>query len=213
MPKELEELFESILTSKADEPAESLLLMQWICFAQDVMTVRQLRWAIVIDVERSGVDDPEKSLDDYFDDDAYIGDDEDMERRIVVLSCGLAEVVAGRVQFIHQAVKEFFLGQGFALLRSQADLQDRGTAVATAEHKSGHYRLARTCIRYLYTLQMTWQALYFTFQMAWQTLLFTLQMTWKALEFAEIAFATTQQPEFVLQTAIGFRGAHWKMGF
>ncbi|KAH8711530.1 putative ankyrin repeat protein [Beauveria bassiana] len=149
MPKELEELFESILTSKADEPAESLLLMQWICFAQDVMTVRQLRWAIVIDVERSGVDDPEKSLDDYFDDDAYIGDDEDMERRIVVLSCGLAEVVAGRVQFIHQAVKEFFLGQGFALLRSQADLQDRGTAVATAEHKSGHYRLARTCIRYL----------------------------------------------------------------
>ncbi|KAM0664634.1 hypothetical protein ACQRIU_006492 [Beauveria bassiana] len=129
-----------------DEPAESLLLMQWICFAQDVMTVRQLRWAIVIDVERPGVDDPEKSLNDYFNDDAYIGDDEDMERRIVVLSCGLAEVVAGRVQFIHQAVKEFFLGRGLALLRSNTMSENRSTIVATDEQKSGHYRLARTCI-------------------------------------------------------------------
>ncbi|EJP65979.1 nacht and ankyrin domain containing protein [Beauveria bassiana ARSEF 2860] len=146
MPKELEELFESILTSKADEPAESLLLMQWICFAQDVMTVRELRWAIVMDVERPGVDDPEKSLDDYFDDDAYIGDDEDMERRIVVLSCGLAEGFAGRVSFIHQAVKEFFLDRGLALLRSNTMSENRSTIVATDEQKSGHYRLARTCI-------------------------------------------------------------------
>ncbi|PQK14249.1 hypothetical protein BB8028_0004g11790 [Beauveria bassiana] len=153
MPKELEELFASILTGKADEPAESLLLMQWICFAQDVMTVRQLRWAIVIDVERPGVDDPEKSLDDYFDDDAYIGDDKDMERRIVVLSCGLAEVVAGRVQLIHQAVKEFFLDRGLALLRSETMSENRSTIVATDEQKSGHYRLARTCILYLCMVQ------------------------------------------------------------
>ncbi|OAA35729.1 nb-arc and ankyrin domain containing protein [Beauveria brongniartii RCEF 3172] len=149
MPKELEELFASILSSKADEPAESLLMMQWICFAEDAISIRELQWAIVIDADRPGVDDPKKSLDDYFDDDAYIGDDEDMERRIVVLSCGLAEVIAERVQFIHQAVKEFFLGQGLALLRSKTESENQSTVVATDEHKSGHYRLARTCIQYL----------------------------------------------------------------
>ncbi|KAM3522994.1 hypothetical protein MY4038_008386 [Beauveria bassiana] len=72
-----------ILIKQADEPAESLLLMQWICFAQDVMTVQELRWAIVIDVERPGVDDPKKSLVDFFDDEAYIEDDEAMIQNYV----------------------------------------------------------------------------------------------------------------------------------
>ncbi|KAM3555583.1 hypothetical protein MY1884_005527 [Beauveria asiatica] len=150
MPKELEELFASILRSKADEPAESLLMMQWICFAALPISLEQLRWAIVTDADRPGVGDLNKSLDDYLDDDAYIGDNEAMERRIVVLSCGLAEVVWGRVQFIHQAVKEFFLDQGLALLRSKTELEDRGPAVATVEHKIGHLRLARTCLQHLW---------------------------------------------------------------
>ncbi|KAM3440547.1 hypothetical protein NHJ13734_003245 [Beauveria thailandica] len=150
MPKELEELFASILSSKSDEPAESLLMMQWICFAANGISVRQMRWAIVIDADRPGVGDLNKSLYDYLDDDAYIDDDEAMKRRIVVLSCGLAEVVWGRVQFIHQAVKEFFLDQGLALLRSKTELEDRGPAVATVEHKIGHLRLARTCLQYMW---------------------------------------------------------------
>ncbi|KAM3429156.1 hypothetical protein MY4824_008411 [Beauveria thailandica] len=150
MPKELEELFVAILSSKSDEPAESLLLMQWICFAALPISLKQLRWAIVTDADRPGVGDPNKSLYDYLDDDAYIGDDEAMGRRIVVLSCGLAEVTRGRVQFIHQAVKEFFLDQGLALLRSKTELEDRGPAVATVEHKNGHLRLARTCLQYMW---------------------------------------------------------------
>ncbi|KAK8148548.1 hypothetical protein G3M48_009867 [Beauveria asiatica] len=150
MPKELEELFASILRSKADEPAESLLMMQWICFAALPISLEQLRWAIVTDADRPGVGDLNKSLYDYLDDDTYIGDDEAMKRRIVVLSCGLAEVTRGRVQFIHQAVKEFFLDQGLALLRSKTELEDRGPAVATVEHKIGHSRLARTCLQYMW---------------------------------------------------------------
>ncbi|KAM3557728.1 hypothetical protein ARSEF4850_004942 [Beauveria asiatica] len=150
MPKELEELFASILRSKADEPAESLLMMQWRCFAARPIFLEHLRWAIVTDADRPGIGDLNKSLDDYLDDDAYIGDNEAMERRIVVLSCGLAEVVLGRVQFIHQAVKEFFLDQGLALLRSKTELEDRGPAVATVEHKIGHLRLARTCLQHLW---------------------------------------------------------------
>lgn len=153
IPPTLEELFESLInTLEGEERAVSLKMMQWICFAKRVMSLDELRWAMVADDDLS-----KASLEDCRRDPLFIAEDERLKRRLTTLSCGLVEVVhdTRRVQFIHQAVKEFFLHQGLSLLR---DI-DRATGTdhtgATKEERNGHYRLARTCISYLSIMDLS----------------------------------------------------------
>lgn len=66
-----------------------------------------------------------------------------MKRRVQTLSRGLAEVTLDTkvVQFIHQSVKDFFIQKGLSALDKTAK-PDFVVGIA-------HYRLFRTCIRYL----------------------------------------------------------------
>ncbi|KAF1733702.1 Vegetative incompatibility protein HET-E-1 [Beauveria bassiana] len=152
LPPELQDLFRSIIMSGA-EKASSLQVMQWICFAKKALTLDELRWAIIVDDDKSKL-----SVADCREDPSFIADDDSMTRRLRTLSCGLAEVVdtetfegtPKRIQFIHETVKEFFLNHGLRLLRGTGvDSGSDLTATTTREQRLGHYRLARTCIRYL----------------------------------------------------------------
>ncbi|KAM3525100.1 hypothetical protein MY4038_007456 [Beauveria bassiana] len=152
LPPELQDLFRSIIMSGA-EKASSLQVMQWICFARRALSLGALRWAMIVDDDNS-----KQSVVDCRNDPSFITDDDGMTRRLRTLSCGLAEVVdtgtfegaPKRIQFIHETVEEFFLNHGLRLLRGTDVDSDSDSAVTTArEQKLGHYRLARTCIRYL----------------------------------------------------------------
>lgn len=128
-------------------------MMQWICFAEEDLTLEELRWAIIVDDDESKL-----SVADCRKDPSFIADDDGMTRRLRALSCGLAEVVdtktsegtTKRVQFIHETVKEFFFNHGLRLLRGADVISNSDpTATTTREQRLGHYRLAKTCIRYL----------------------------------------------------------------
>ncbi|KAM3548868.1 hypothetical protein MY1884_008993 [Beauveria asiatica] len=152
LPSELQDLFGSIIMSGA-EKVNSLQVMQWICFAEQALSLDELRWAIIVDDDQS-----KQSVADCRKDPSFIADNDGMTRRLRALSCGLAEVVDTEVpmgtttciQFIHETVKEFFLNHGLRLLReANVDSNSDPTATTTREQRFGHYRLARTCIRYL----------------------------------------------------------------
>ncbi|KAK8143430.1 hypothetical protein G3M48_007254 [Beauveria asiatica] len=148
LPSELQELFGSIIMSGA-EKVNSLQVMQWICFAEQALSLDELRWAIIVDDDKS-----KQSVADCRKDPSFIADDDGMTRRLRALSCGLAEFVetegpAGttkrNIQFIHETVKEFFLNHGLRLLRgNDVDSNNDPTATTIREQRVGHYRLART---------------------------------------------------------------------
>ncbi|KAM3470707.1 hypothetical protein MY5147_006263 [Beauveria neobassiana] len=152
LPPELQDLFRSIIISGAEE-VSSLQVMQWICFAARALSLDELRWAMIVDDDNS-----KQSVEDCRNDPSFITDDDGMTRRLRALSCGLAEVVdtktsegtTKRVQFIHETVKEFFFNHGLRLLRGADVISNSDpTATTTREQRLGHYRLAKTCIRYL----------------------------------------------------------------
>ncbi len=122
-----------------DKPA-SLKLIQWICFARRPLSLDELRWAMVVDINS-----PQK-LQECENDVAYTHDNDAMERKLKRLSCGLAETVLSSnkwvVQFIHQSVNDYFAEKGLKGLSD--DTAEGDCAVGNA-----HYRLSRTCLRYL----------------------------------------------------------------
>lgn len=154
IPPTLEELFESLISTleEEEERAISLKIMQWICFAQRALSLDELRWAMVADDDLS-----RESLDDCRSDPLFIAEDERLQRRLTTLSCGLVEVMrhTKSVEFIHQAVKEFFLYQGLSRLRGIDKATNMDQIGASKEERNGHYKLARTCIRYLSIVELS----------------------------------------------------------
>ncbi|PNP60690.1 hypothetical protein FNYG_14580 [Fusarium nygamai] len=140
IPQGLDELYDELIQNMKGIPA-SLRLMQWICFATRPLSIDELRWAMVVDA-----DCPYKTLQQCRSGEDYTYDNDMMERRVKALSCGLAETVASSnarvVQFIHQSVKDFFVEKG--LLATDGASQSANSAIARA-----HYRLFKSCIRYL----------------------------------------------------------------
>ena len=133
-PPDLEELYQQLIRSM--EPA-SQKLIEWICFATRPLTIDELRWAMVIDV-----DSPHRSLEKCQSVGNYVPDGVQMERQVQTLSCGLAEVSHAQVvQFIHQSVKDFFTGKGLSALD--------GNITSAAAAIRAHFRLSKICIRYL----------------------------------------------------------------
>ena len=142
IPQGLNDLYQDLFESiPREERPESLKLMQWICFAVRPLTLDELHFAMVIDP-----DCPYKSLQTCQSSDEFIEDDEAMERSINTLSRGLAEIRAFGdvriVQFIHQSVNDFFIQDGIRLLATSWESHDLAIGGA-------HYRLSRSCIRYL----------------------------------------------------------------
>jgi hypothetical protein len=143
---ELDELYSNLLQRMDDKPA-SLRLMQWICFATRPLSMDELRWATVVDM-----DCPHKSLQQCQDDDDLAPDNDTMERRLQTSSCGLAETVVSSnipvVQFIHQSVKDFFVEKGLALLANSLPPTETHASETDAVGIA-QYRLSRTCVHYL----------------------------------------------------------------
>ncbi|KAM3550107.1 hypothetical protein ARSEF4850_008509 [Beauveria asiatica] len=143
-PTSLENLYQELVQSMDERPA-SLKLLQWICFAKRPLSLEELRWAMIVDAKCSY-----KSFQQCEEDDE---NDCDMEKRLKTLSRGLVETVPSvkfRVaQFIHQSVKDFFVGKG--LLALHGNLKPAGTETFDADLVTNlaHYQLSRTCIRYL----------------------------------------------------------------
>ncbi|KAI8674488.1 hypothetical protein NCS57_00346700 [Fusarium keratoplasticum] len=147
VPQELDALYCELIRNMG---SESLKLVQWICFATRPLSLNELRWAMLIDA-----DCPHRSLYECQSAGDHPSDDDVMKRRVQTLSCGLAEVTSsvrqglfrregyigsGRVQFIHQSVKDFFVEKGLSALDESTKTDFVGIA---------HHRLSRTCIRYL----------------------------------------------------------------
>ncbi|KAL7814025.1 ankyrin repeat-containing domain protein [Trichoderma gracile] len=125
---------------RMEDKAASLRLVHWLCFAVKPLSLVEVYWALAIDA-----DCPHKYLKECGSTEDY-GSDEDMERRVIALSCGLAESVTSTsqtpiVQFIHQSVKDFFVDKGLLVLDSSSVTVDEAIGRA-------HFSLSRTCIRY-----------------------------------------------------------------
>lgn len=143
-PQELSKLYEELLKSIPDDDIqESLHLMQWIYFGLRPLSLGELRFAMAMDASPSST-----SVSQCQEAENYVETNEAMERRVRDLSKGLAEPVnhGGEmvVQFIHQSVIDFLRTGGLQLL-------DRSQEGATADTLAGrsHFRLSKTCIRYL----------------------------------------------------------------
>jgi hypothetical protein len=148
IPQDLNMLYAE-LVQKMDNRAASLKLILWICFAIQPLSLDELRWALVVDIVDTNYS--YQSLQQYQDAADYTRDCDTMERKLKALSCGLAEAVpssdAQVVQFIHQSVKDFFLEKGLSVLHDLKSADIKTSELDFA--RIAHYRLSRTCIRYL----------------------------------------------------------------
>ena len=142
VPQGLKNLYQELFHGiHREHRSDSLKLMQWICFATRPLSMDELRFAMAIDPHH-----PYKSLRKCQNTGDYTDDNEAMERRIITLSCGLAEIrpLSNKriVQFIHQSVNDFFMEDGMRLLDSNWESAD------LAIGRANHY-LSRSCIRYI----------------------------------------------------------------
>lgn len=107
IPEELHSLYDSILNDLVrHRPDLSIKLFQWICFGVKAFNVSELRCAMNVDatLEMSG-----KTLKEWEDVDYRINTDEQMKKKLRLLSGGLAEITKFGVQLIHQSVQDFFV--------------------------------------------------------------------------------------------------------
>ncbi|KAH7008755.1 ankyrin repeat-containing domain protein [Ilyonectria destructans] len=135
IPQKLDALYRELIRNMG---SDSLNLVQWICFAMRPLSLEELRWAILVEADCQHL-----SLYECQNAGDYTSDDDRMKRRVQTLSRGLAEVTSDAkvVQFIHQSVKDFFVKNGLSALDK--------TVKADFIVGIAHYRLSRTCIRYL----------------------------------------------------------------
>jgi ankyrin repeat protein len=140
IPSDLSELYKSLLEEITDDDLpRTLKLMQWICFAQEPLSLEELRIATVIDMNT-----PYRSIRECQEDEQYADTDEEMASRVLDLSKGLAEVKeynGKRVaQLNHQSVKDYVIEGGLQILTKLSS----GSAAGRA-----HFQLSRSCIRYI----------------------------------------------------------------
>lgn len=145
LPIKLSELYEELLTNidESDKP-QSLKLLQWILFACIPLKLRQLRFAMTVDEDITC-----RSIHECQESELYVDTDEAMEKRVIDLSHGLAETVGIKVkrrvvQFIHLSVNDFLLESGLQILH-----QSLGRALNGSLSGSSHFRLSRSCLKYL----------------------------------------------------------------
>jgi hypothetical protein len=135
-PQNLDDLYHELIQS-VENRSVTLKLMQWICFSTRPLTANELQWAMAVDPNQTY-----KSLDECWGSKDFMSDD-DVDTRVMVLSCGLAEIVPSNyariVQFIHQSVKDFFVNGGLMALDSTTKAPDLVVPAA-------HCRLSRTCL-------------------------------------------------------------------
>ena len=140
IPSELSQLYHTLIEDMKEESlSESLHLFQWICFAARPLSLKKLRFAMIVDA-----DSPTQSIRECQETEAYAENDKKMRSRVLNLSRGLVEVKEDYAepvaQLIHQSVKDYLIQNGLQALSKSTTYSVIGSA---------HYRLSRSCIRYL----------------------------------------------------------------
>ena len=145
IPSELSDLYKELLGSIDEEDlSQSLILIRWIVFAASPLTLDELRFALVVDTASSFT-----SISECQSSKSFSNSDEELKRRVLSLSQGLAEVRNERslhfgervvVQFVHQSVKDYLLEGGLRFL----DKCSSDNVVGR-----GHLCLSRLCIKFL----------------------------------------------------------------
>ena len=155
IPSDLHTLYRGLLEriSQQERP-EVLDLIYWMLFALRPLSLDELRFATAIQPDL-----PYRSLRQCQDEGILTDTNEKMERRVKSLSCGLAEIQVQKgtpvVQFIHQSVNDFLLEDGIKILLD-SNWESIDTAIGWA-----HYRLSRSCIRYIDMDEMRQQEINF----------------------------------------------------
>lgn len=133
VPGDLDQLFSAELSKDNPDKQETILMFQWVLFAVQPLSPRDLYYATQagIDVANLGPWDESQLADD------------DLKRRITVLSRGLIEVgrKGDEVQFIHQSVKDY-------LLRNRR-LQSLDPTLGANPVGLSHDRLKTCCISFI----------------------------------------------------------------
>jgi hypothetical protein len=150
IPKELDKLYETTLDGlRLENPAQSLKLLQWICFALRPLTRAELCSAMNVDANSKL-----HSFSDYENMSDFIENNEQMQQQLRSLSGGLAEWKVHEssqqpiAQLIHQSVNDYLLDKGFKILiRSDPKLLDK--SLANFVVGQAHLQLSRSCIRYI----------------------------------------------------------------
>jgi nucleoside phosphorylase len=134
IPNGLDELFKDILIRDDQNIDELILCLQWILYAKRPLKREELYFAIL-----AGAD--QETLTAW---DSEEITKEDMERRILSSSKGLAEITRSRnqtVQFIHESVRDFLL-KGTGLYKLRRDFGANFSGIS-------HERLKNCCQDYL----------------------------------------------------------------
>ncbi|KAI0430926.1 hypothetical protein F5Y09DRAFT_306177 [Xylaria sp. FL1042] len=136
IPKDLHDLFHSILTRDEDNPDGLLCCIQWILFSTRPLSPQEHYFATLSGLEPRSI--PACHLDVSI---------EDMTRYILNISKGLAEIVGAKspiVRFIHDSVRDFLLNQnGVERIR-----QDLGSNVQGYSHE----KLRSCCAEYIMSI-------------------------------------------------------------
>ena len=151
VPSELADMYKKLIEElDPQDLRQALHMMQWICFAFRSLTLQELREAIALDIHTSYASLEESRIFGQ-----YAASNEEMERRVLSLSQGLAEVVTHDssriVQLVHQSVMDFLLQEGFRLYYEQLpDDRLKGSVIAR-----GHFWISRACIKYMSMVDVT----------------------------------------------------------
>ena len=141
VPQELGEVYQRQLQStKYEDRNRMLRLLQLVFYAQDSLSVEELRYALAFGCNAYS------SYEEWSQSSEYVSSDEQMEKRVREHSRGLVEVAQlqreGRsvVQFVHQSAIDFLAAVGFSFLR---DSKER------THSADGHEFLKNACLNYL----------------------------------------------------------------
>ncbi|KFY10411.1 hypothetical protein V492_05039 [Pseudogymnoascus sp. VKM F-4246] len=154
VPQGLDEVYEHILTKVVEFQyrPKTLLLMQWVCLANNPLSVESIRFAMASD--DAYVDELGQSYSNSKD---FVRSDKDMETLIISMSGGLVETIhykygGSRVQFIHQSINDFLLSGGLNLVQHPGPTTwDENDISSSADNIIGqsHDRLCKACINCL----------------------------------------------------------------
>ncbi|RSL54918.1 hypothetical protein CEP54_009630 [Fusarium duplospermum] len=152
LPWNLDNLYLQRIRSAA-HPA-SPKLIKWICLATRTLSLRELRWAMLVDS-----DTPHASLRQCEVAANFPADEVGMTKMIREISGGLVNTVQAShtnpsgvastqvAQFVHPSIRDFFLGKGLSDLAfkiTEAEVNKADFAVEMSQ-----VQLSLTCIRYL----------------------------------------------------------------
>ena len=155
IPGELGDLYGYIF-SRIKDQKRAAQLMQWVCFALWPLSLKELRYAMVVDLTNdfTSLEECHGSVD-------FAETDEQMKRMVNSLSGGLAETVEyeGRqtVRFIHQSVNDYLIERGLQKLDPSffddvnQYLSKSGLPNLLSDNvvSLAHFRISRSCGKYM----------------------------------------------------------------